>query len=150
MRGYLFGEGNERLFFFFLFLLFNRVDFSLMVGSVAGFQVKNTCERKNIPTGETQEGVLVAEPKARIKRPSFYRVVLLNDDYTPMEFVVKVLENIFHKDESEALQVMLEVHQKGAGLCGVYTKDVAETKVDQTLYLSRQHEHPLQCVMEKE
>lgn len=100
--------------------------------------------------GETGDDVLVALPKTRLERPPFYKVVLLNDDYTPMDFVVKVLENIFNKDNNEAVRIMLEVHNKGAGLCGVYTRDVAETKVDQTLYLARQHEHALQCVMEKE
>jgi ATP-dependent Clp protease adaptor protein ClpS len=100
--------------------------------------------------GEIREGVLVAEPQTRLKRPSFYRVVLLNDDYTPMDFVVKVLESIFRKEHSDAVRIMLDVHKKGAGLCGVYTRDVAETKIDQTLYLARQHEHPLQCVMELE
>ncbi len=100
--------------------------------------------------GETKEEVLVAQPKVRLERPPLYKVVLLNDDYTPMDFVVKVLENIFHKDASEAAMIMLEVHNKGAGICGVYTRDVAETKTDQTLYLARQHEHPLQCVIEKE
>ncbi len=100
--------------------------------------------------GEAGEDTLVALPKTRLERPPFYKVVLLNDDYTPMDFVVKVLENIFNKDEGEAVRIMLEVHNKGAGLCGVFTRDVAETKIDQTLYLARQHEHPLQCVMEKE
>lgn len=100
--------------------------------------------------GETEDDVLLATPKVKPKRPSLYKVVLLNDDYTPMDFVVKVLENIYHKDPNEAVRIMMEVHQKGAGLCGVYTRDVAETKLDQTLYLARQHDHPLQCVIEKE
>lgn len=100
--------------------------------------------------GDAEDDVLLARPKAKLKRPSFYKVVLLNDDYTPMDFVVKVLENIFQKDHNDAARIMLEVHQKGSGLCGVFTRDVAETKVDQTLYLAQQHEHPLQCVMEKE
>lgn len=100
--------------------------------------------------GEAEGEVLTAQPNVRTARPPFYKVVLLNDDFTPMEFVVKVLENIFHKDANEAVRIMLEVHNKGAGLCGVYTRDVAETKIDQALYLARQNEHPLQCVMEKE
>jgi len=104
----------------------------------------------NKPHGEPKDDVLLAEPKTRLERPSLYKVVLLNDDFTPMDFVVKVLENIFHKDQSDAVRIMMEVHQKGAGICGVFTKDVAETKVDRTLYLARQHEHPLQCVIEKE
>ena len=100
--------------------------------------------------GEGQEGTLLAERKPQVKRPPFYKVILLNDDYTPMEFVVKVLENIFNKDHTEAVSIMMDVHNKGAGLCGIYTKDVAETKIDQALYLARQHEHPLQCSMEQE
>ncbi len=100
--------------------------------------------------GETEEDTLLTKPKVRTEPPSFYRVVLLNDDYTPMDFVVKVLENIFHKDHNEAARLMMQVHQKGSAVCGVFTKDVAETKIDQTLYLAQQHEHPLQCVMEQE
>ena len=100
--------------------------------------------------GEMEDELLLAKPKVKPKRPSLYKVVLLNDDYTPMDFVVKVLENIFHKDHTEAVSVMMDIHQKGAGVCGVYTKDVAETKLDQTIYLARQHDHPLQCVIEKE
>jgi ATP-dependent Clp protease adaptor protein ClpS len=102
--------------------------------------------------GDVDEGgnVLLAQPKVRVERPPMYKVILLNDDYTPMEFVVKVLENIFHKEGNEAVRVMMEVHNKGAGICGIFTRDVAETKTDQTLYLARQHEYPLQCVMEKE
>jgi ATP-dependent Clp protease adaptor protein ClpS len=118
------------------------------ITQTGGLPTKTAGQDEN--SGETKEGVLVAEPKARLKRPSFYRVVLLNDDYTPMDFVVKVLENVFNKEHTDAVSIMLDVHKKGAGTCGVFTKDVAETKIDQTMYLARQHEHPLQCVMEKE
>lgn len=86
----------------------------------------------------------------RTKKPSLYRVLLLNDDYTPMEFVVYVLERFFQKNREEATTIMLHVHQNGVGLCGVYTYEVAETKVAQVLDLARRHEHPLQCTMEKE
>lgn len=75
---------------------------------------------------------------------------MLNDDYTPMEFVVRILERVFHKATEEATQIMLHVHQKGVGVCGVYTYEVAETKVTQVVDLSRRNEHPLQCTMEKE
>jgi ATP-dependent Clp protease adaptor protein ClpS len=95
-------------------------------------------------------GVMVAEPQTRTKRPPFYKVVLLNDDYTPMEFVVQLLQAIFRKSQDEAVGIMLEVHQKGAGLCGVYTREVAETKVEQVIQFARRNEHPLQCVMEQE
>ena len=86
----------------------------------------------------------------RTKKPSLYRVLLLNDDYTPMEFVVYVLERFFQKTREEATTIMLHVHQNGVGLCGVFTYEVAETKVAQVLDLARRHEHPLQCTMEKE
>jgi ATP-dependent Clp protease adaptor protein ClpS len=94
--------------------------------------------------------VLVAEPKVQIKRPSLYRVVLLNDDYTPMDFVVTVLETIFRKSHEEAVQLMMEIHQKGAAVCGVYTRDIAETKADQVVEVARMNEYPLQCVIEPE
>ena len=86
----------------------------------------------------------------RTKKPSLYRVLLLNDDYTPMDFVVYVLERFFQKTREEATTIMLHVHQNGVGLCGVFTYEVAETKVAQVLDLARRHEHPLQCTMEKE
>jgi ATP-dependent Clp protease adaptor protein ClpS len=86
----------------------------------------------------------------RTKKPSLYRVLLLNDDYTPMEFVVYVLERFFSKSREEATEIMLHVHQHGVGVCGVFTYEVAETKVAQVLDLARRNEHPLQCTMEKE
>jgi ATP-dependent Clp protease adaptor protein ClpS len=86
----------------------------------------------------------------RTKKPSLYKVLILNDDYTPMEFVVYVLERFFAKTREEATTIMLHVHQNGVGLCGVFPFEVAETKVAQVLDLARRHEHPLQCTMEKE
>ena len=88
--------------------------------------------------------------RPKTKKPSLYRVVLLNDDYTPMEFVVQVLEKYFSRGQDEATRIMLQVHQKGAGICGVYSHEVAETKVIQVMDFSRQNAHPLQCTMEKE
>lgn len=93
---------------------------------------------------------IVTKTRTRTKRPSRYRVMLLNDDYTPMEFVVFVLERFFNKNREEATRIMLHVHQKGVGLCGVYTYEVAETKVAQVLDMAQRNEHPLQCVMEKD
>ena len=87
--------------------------------------------------------------RPRTKRPNLYRVLLLNDDYTPMEFVVHVLERFFNKDREDATRIMLHVHQNGVGECGVYTYEVAETKVTQVMDFARKHQHPLQCVMEK-
>ena len=88
--------------------------------------------------------------RARTKKPSMYKVLMLNDDYTPMEFVVDVLQNIFQKNREEATEIMLHVHQKGVGVCGVYTYEVAETKVTQTVDYARKNQHPLQCTLEKE
>ncbi len=99
--------------------------------------------------GGSQTGLLTRTlPKTA--RPSLYRVLLLNDDYTPMEFVVHVLERFFHKNVEEATQIMLHVHQKGVGVCGIFTYEVAETKVTQVVDFARRHQHPLQCTMEKE
>lgn len=89
-------------------------------------------------------------PKAQNKRPSLYKVLILNDDYTPMDFVVHVLERYFHKTRDEATSIMLRVHHEGVGVCGVYTYEVAETKVMQVMEVARQQQHPLQCVMERE
>jgi ATP-dependent Clp protease adaptor protein ClpS len=93
---------------------------------------------------------VITKTKPATKKPSLYKVVLLNDDYTPMEFVVHVLETFFNKDFNEATQIMLHVHQKGVGVCGVYTHEVAETKVTQVIDYARRYQHPLQCTMEKE
>lgn len=99
---------------------------------------------------ETGRGTaVITRTRAKTKKPSLYRVLLLNDDYTPMEFVVHVLERFFRKTRDEATQIMLHVHNHGVGECGVYTFEVAETKVSQVMDFARQHEHPLQCVMEK-
>ena len=93
---------------------------------------------------------LVTKTKPKTKNPSLYKVLLLNDDYTPMEFVIFVLERFFSKNREEATRIMLHVHHKGVGICGVFTYEVAETKVAQVMDLARQHGHPLQCTMEKE
>jgi ATP-dependent Clp protease adaptor protein ClpS len=93
---------------------------------------------------------LATKTRPKTKKPSLYRVLLLNDDYTPMEFVVHVLEKYFNKGREEATRIMLHVHHKGSGVCGVFTYEVAETKVTQVMDFSRQHGHPLQCTMEKE
>jgi ATP-dependent Clp protease adaptor protein ClpS len=94
-------------------------------------------------------GLVVEEALPATKRPPLYQVVLLNDDYTPMEFVVDVLEQIFGLDRTTATRVMLEVHTRGKGVCGVFTYDIAETKVAQVTTYARQHQHPLLCTMEE-
>lgn len=96
-----------------------------------------------------QTGITV-KTKPQTQKPSMYKVLLLNDDYTPMEFVVLVLESFFNKSNAEATRIMMHVHKKGVGLCGVYTFDVAETKVMQVMSAARQAQHPLQCTMEKD
>jgi ATP-dependent Clp protease adaptor protein ClpS len=106
-------------------------------------------DQRNGDDGDLRGGIVTkTEPKT--KKPSLYKVLLLNDDYTPMEFVVFVLERFFNKAPDEANRIMMHVHQKGVGICGVYTYEVAETKVAQVMNFSRQHQHPLQCTMEKE
>ena len=92
---------------------------------------------------------VVVRTKPKAKKPSMYKVIMLNDDYPPMEFVVMILERTFNKNHEEASHIMLHVHQKGVGVCGVYTYEIAETKVTQVMDLARQHQHPLQCTLEK-
>jgi ATP-dependent Clp protease adaptor protein ClpS len=98
---------------------------------------------------DTNIGV-VERTKPKTRKPSMYKVIMLNDDYTPMEFVILVLERFFNKSHEEATNIMLHVHQKGVGICGVFTYEVAETKVTQVMDLAQQQEHPLQCTLEKE
>jgi len=97
----------------------------------------------------TGTGVVI-KTRPKTKKPAMYKVLMLNDDYTPMEFVVHVLERFFNKNREEATRVMMHVHQRGVGICGVYTYEVAETKVTQVMDLARQNQHPLQCTIEKE
>ncbi|SUU89733.1 ATP-dependent Clp protease adaptor protein ClpS [Aminobacter aminovorans] len=99
--------------------------------------------------GPSRGTAVITRTKTKTKRPSLYRVLILNDDYTPMEFVVHVLERFFQKDKEAATRIMLHVHNHGVGECGIYTFEVAETKVSQVMDFARQNQHPLQCVMEK-
>ncbi len=92
---------------------------------------------------------VLTRTKTRTKRPNLYRVLLLNDDYTPMEFVIHVLERFFNKTREDATTIMFHVHTNGVGECGVFTYEVAETKVTMVMDFARKHQHPLQCVMEK-
>jgi ATP-dependent Clp protease adaptor protein ClpS len=104
-------------------------------------------------TGEEKgddRGLAVEESKPQVKRPPMYKVLLLNDDYTPMEFVVHILEKFFSMDRYKATQVMLAVHTEGQGVCGTYTRDIAETRVTQVNEYARKHQHPLLCTMEAE
>ena len=100
--------------------------------------------------GDDQSGIaVIPQTRTRTKKPSLYRVLLLNDDYTPMEFVVHVLQRFFNKSIEDATRIMLHVHQHGVGECGVFTYEIAETKVTLVMDFARKHQHPLQCVMEK-
>src|SRR6187200_3171354 len=93
---------------------------------------------------------IIAKTRPKTKKPSLHKVLLLNDGYTPSQFVVHVLERFFNKGREDATRIMLHVHQKGVGICGVFTYEIAETKVAQVMDFARQHQHPLQCTMEKE
>ena len=99
--------------------------------------------------GDGAGTAVITRTRTQTKKPSMYRVLLLNDDYTPMEFVVAVLRTHFNKGQDEAHRIMLHVHHHGVGECGVYTYEVAETKVTQVMDFARKHQHPLQCIMEK-
>ena len=90
------------------------------------------------------------KPRPKAKKPNMYKVILLNDDYTPMDFVIHILEKFFGKTREEAIEVMLHVHRRGVGICGVYTYEIAETKVCQVMDYARTNEQPLQCTLEKE
>jgi len=105
-------------------------------------------QNNNINIEELQSGVLL-ETKKVTKKPSMYKVILLNDDYTPMEFVVYVIQKCFNKNQDEATQIMLNVHKKGIGICGVYTYEVAEAKSKSVIDFAKQNQHPLLCSIEK-
>lgn len=104
-----------------------------------------TCQQQS----ENDGGVALQETRPKLRRPPMYKVLLLNDDYTPMEFVVQLLRDIFGMNHEKATQVMLHVHTRGVGVCGVYTRDIAETKVAQVNQMARDNEHPLKCTMEQ-
>ncbi len=98
---------------------------------------------------KNREGTVLEAKKSKVKPPPLFKVLLLNDDYTPMDFVVAVLQTIFSLSREQATQIMLKVHKEGMGVCGVFPKDIAATKVDQVMVFAKQHQHPLRCVMEE-
>jgi len=104
---------------------------------------------EQIPDEGQDSGISVQESEPKLRRPPLFKVLLLNDDYTPMEFVVQVLETFFAMSKEKAVQIMLHVHTRGAGVCGVFTREIAETKVTQVNDYSRSHQHPLMCTMEE-
>lgn len=105
-------------------------------------------EKTDELVGSQTDTQLLEKPAAKAKRPSFFKVVLLNDDYTPMDFVVEILKDVYRKGHEEAIAIMTEVHQKGSAICGIYTRDVAETKAELTVTVAKRHEYPLQCLVE--
>jgi len=102
----------------------------------------------DLPEPIDNDNLALEVERPKLKRPPLYRVLLLNDDYTTMEFVIHILTSIFHHSEEKAAQIMMHVHQKGAGICGIYTREIAESKVEQVKLFSEQNQHPLQCTME--
>ena len=130
------------------------IDQTTRTGSGAGQPSKAAREPKREDDGggskSGTETIVRPKTKPKTQRPNLYRVLLLNDDYTPMEFVVLVLQDVFNKTREEATAIMYHVHQKGVGECGVYPYEVAETKVTRVMDTARKNQHPLQCVMEKQ
>jgi ATP-dependent Clp protease adaptor protein ClpS len=115
----------------------------------APFRMADDDRKGKGPAGGEPNVAVITKTKPQTQRPNLYRVLILNDDYTPMEFVVHVIERFFGKDHEAATRIMLHVHHHGMGECGVFTYEVAETKVTQVMDFARKHQHPLQCVMEK-
>mgnify|MGYP000721116235 CR=1 FL=1 len=118
--------------------------------SASGFPIGEGIKITSDLPSRHHDDLMVLEPKIKTARPPFFKVVMLNDDFTPMEFVVEVLKTIFRHAHEDAVAIMVQIHQKGAGVCGVFTRDVAETKAEIVIALARQNEYPLQCVIEKE
>ncbi len=120
-----------------------------VLSAVSDRRAWRTTTASAAPTRGGPGTAVITKTKPQTKKPSMYRVLILNDDYTPMEFVVHVLERFFGRDHEAATRIMLHVHHHGIGECGIYTYEVAETKVTQVMDFARKHQHPLQCVMEK-
>ena len=122
----------------------------LPIASSAGAGDDDGDVRGNDPGGDDPSTGVIVKTRPKTKKPSMYKVLMLNDDYTPMEFVVHVLMSFFGKSQEEATEIMLLVHHRGVGVCGVFTYEVAETKVAQVIDYARKHDHPLQCTLEKD
>jgi ATP-dependent Clp protease adaptor protein ClpS len=130
---------------------FHQIAKSLIIGGAPGEDERSLgMSKRNDESGAGTAGQVVTKTKDQTQKPAMYKVLLLNDDYTPMEFVVHVLERIFGKSQEDATRIMLHVHNHGVGICGVYTYEIAETKVTQVVDFARQNQHPLQCTMEKD
>ena len=130
---------------------FGNIKYIIMKRKMVLINKRTICNTNNENgSDEDLQGSVLTQEKIKTKKPSLYKVLMLNDDYTPMEFVIEVLEKYFAKGNEEATQIMLHVHQKGIGICGVYTYDIAETKAVQVTNYARKYEHPLQLQLEKE
>ena len=127
----------------------NRPLFAAPTGGAQTPSVAAKEPRRGNDGGNGSGTAVITRTRTQTRRPSMYRVLLLNDDYTPMEFVVLVLRRYFNKGPEEATRIMLHVHHHGVGECGVFTYEIAETKVTQVMDYARKHQHPLQCIMEK-
>ena len=125
------------------------LNFNSTPAAASAMQAARMSNDENRSTTGGPSTSVITKVKPKTKRPNLYRVLILNDDYTPMEFVVHVLEKFFNKDAEAATKIMLHVHHHGIGECGVFTYEIAETKVTQVMDFARKHQHPLQCVMEK-
>lgn len=122
----------------------------LMQEQIQGFAPRASGADDPAPPDGGRQSSLLLKTRPKTRKPSMYRVLLLNDDYTPMEFVIHILERFFSKNRMEATDIMMHVHRRGVGVCGVFTYEVAETKVQQVMDFARANEQPLQCTMEKE
>ena len=122
---------------------------ALIIANPTVYPVSSMSEQPRHSDDHGSHDLAVEEARPKVKQPPLYRVVLINDDYTPMEFVVDILESVFGMERTRATQVMLEVHTKGKGVCGVYNFEIAETKVAQVMNIAKQHQHPLLCTMEE-
>jgi len=129
--------------------MYTENNFSIFINGMTENRVRAQGEESHPEDPRGTTGIIL-KTRTKTKRPSMYKVLLLNDDYTPMEFVVHVLERFFNKTRNEATDIMLHVHRRGVGICGVFTYEIAETKVAQVMDYARANEQPLQCTMEKE
>ena len=120
------------------------------IAETASMAVFSSSDKRDKNAGDQTDTSVITRSKPKTAKPSLYKVLILNDDFTPMEFVVHILQKFFNKSLEEATQIMLHVHQNGVGICGVYTFEIAETKVTQVIDLARKYQHPLQCTMEKD
>ncbi|MCX7191539.1 MAG: ATP-dependent Clp protease adapter ClpS [Candidatus Methylopumilus sp.] len=102
-----------------------------------------------MPKVNATEDIKHSKKKAKTKLPSMYKVIILNDDFTPMEFVVNTIQRFFNKSVDEATRIMLKIHTEGLGVCGIFPVDIAETKMNQVLNFAKEHQHPLQCIIER-